>query len=182
MAVATTTALLIGAGIKAGVDAFSAHKASKTAEKAAEQQTNAIREARGVSQDLYAPWLNTGGQAATTMGALMGFAPPPGPPQQQIGDNRFPGGTYDLVPGAPSGHGPGREWQMRQKALNEGIENYDGIGKGAVQKLEARMGEVAPQLLRSSFVRMRSADGEEDDVPEELASSFEKEGFQRVHG
>lgn len=82
MAMATGTALLIGAGISAATQLWGAHKASEASEEAAGQQVQASNEAMNVNRDVYntqmsgmQPYTNIGNQAVGSLGALMGFTP-----------------------------------------------------------------------------------------------------------
>lgn len=82
--IGTTAALLIGAGISAGTQAYAAHKASGAAKDAAKTQVEASDKALDLQRDMYnqnradqEPYRNVGSQAITTLGSLMGL--PSGP-------------------------------------------------------------------------------------------------------
>lgn len=72
--IGTTAALLLaGTAIKAGADVYGAHKAASGATKAAETQAKAANQAMDRLGPIMAPYVNTGAQAMTTLGGLMGL-------------------------------------------------------------------------------------------------------------
>lgn len=190
MALATTTALLIGAGIKTGVDIWQAKRAGDAAKDAAQIQSDSGQQALNLYGQMYqqerndlAPWRDTGGQAMTSLGSLMGL--PSGPVGG--GDAGLPAlGSGTPQPGSP-------EWKADiEGRISTASSDIAGNMMDGAARREARdrlsdvfrdihqagMEQRSESSLRTA--KMRSPEGDEDDVPEELVSSFEREGFQRV--
>lgn len=177
MPIATTTALLIGAGISAGTQAYGAHKAASAAKEAAKTEAGAAQAAQDKLAPIMAPYVNTGAQAMTTLGGLMGLggggpmggppaagAAPLVPPQNPYTARGLTGpqaGTQGAAPPGYTGdyrsqHAPTSDPQ--QAAMQQSQSSYSGQNG-------------APQL-----VRVQSPDGEVRMVPQQQADFFKSRG------
>lgn len=146
-----------------GSDAFKTFMANRASGKANDELQKGIQQATGVYKDVLGPYMNLGAGAAGSLGHLMGISP------------AAPGGA---VPSVPTAGGPGNLASIGRQ-MPAGAE---AIGTAAPRNMVDPAGAMggggnlasvgspqapqnAPAMTRSSFVRMRAPDGEEDDVP-----------------
>lgn len=168
------------------------------AEKAAKQEEQANNQALALQKQMYeqhrqdmAPWANTGASAMYQLGSAMGLPAGGGP----IGG----GGLGPLEQAAPTAREPQLPaWYDESKSpfYNVGrrkidpVANYLKPGEPGIWK-RLTVGQMTPHEQQNaaaeqtssslgSTVRMRDPDGEESDVPADMASYFEAKGAQRV--
>jgi hypothetical protein len=177
MAVATTTALLIGAGISAGVKAYGAHKQASAANKAADQQVASADQGLALQKDIYGqqvagmqPYAQFGQQALGSLGSLMGF-----PAQTVQGPQGMPASSLLTLPNPPAG----------RQATPETTTGVAVPRVGTIGAMTRSTYQPTPQggsvaVPRTGLVKVASPQGEIREVPEAIVPQLEAYGGRRV--
>jgi hypothetical protein len=172
---------------------ISSRQANKSVEKATNQQVQSADRALGIAKEAYGPYMNTGAQAMTTLGGMMGLppmaAPSPGPGGPQASpaaaapaERRTLG---DAMADWRKTHPPQPSLfeRMRQKQLAE-AEERAGAEPSAGRSLFDRVRQSAAQeQSQSSYgatVPMVGPDGDQYDVPAEQEKMWTERGARRV--
>lgn len=196
MAIATTTALLIGAGLSAGASAYGAHKASGAAKDAAETQADASTEAARLEQEgldkslelqrqtldfdlrRSQPYDHTGAYAMGALGHLTGAPPMPAYQSPFPASGVVPQTTTPTAAGG-SANDPSMVDRARQALEQSGTPPPT---RGNASPGMATLGALgnAPPLNRSSYVRMQAPSGEVQDIPPDRVAFYEQRGARRL--
>lgn len=195
MPIGTTAALLIGAGIASGTQLAGAKMASGAAKDASKIQSEAGREALALQRQMYEqgrqdalPWLRTGQEAITTLGALSGLGGGGGGLGGQTGmlspttadknagqpvAYRGPGGT-SLKPISSDPSVPTPDLQFRR---DQGGVYAMPLGMlGAGQQFQT----PAQAATSSSYVQLKAPTGEVGQVPADQVAHYLAQGATRV--
>jgi hypothetical protein len=171
MAIATTTALLIGAGISAGTNIASTAMQNRANTKARDQQQQATNQAQGSLDRVYqqtrgdlAPYMNVGSGAMTSLGQMVGL------PQQ---------------PAAPQGaQPPSAMGNMAQGLAGVGTGLLGQMGVGTAKDAKGRLPEIVQNVAQartgSSYVRMRAPNGQMGTVPSDQVPHYQQLGGEVV--
>jgi hypothetical protein len=172
MSVATSTAIIIGAGVAGGVSVYGAHQQAKAAKKAAEQQQQGVREARAYAEPLYE-------QARSEMGQIFERGQAGLAPYAQQGTqglyalSDFLGVPRAPVPaaatGAPGAAAPPVPWPAgRTRPPDAPV-----VGQAVPRGTPAPGGQ-------SSYVTLRAPTGQTQPVPAEHVDYYLARGATRV--
>lgn len=153
-----------------GADIFDKYQDKKAVNKATDQLVEASNQALDESKAAYDPYMQTGGAAMGTLGALMGLpagaAPGTGPTQNAPlqGSSVRPDGSRD-----------------RGDLPVTGIAVPRPVGGEGTRPLASVLEPVAAQQqTQSGFVRMQAPTGDQDDVPVDMVPYFESQGARRI--
>lgn len=175
----TIAMLIAGAAISAGSQVASSAIAAHAAGKAAKQQIAAGDKALALNSQIYedqkrtmAPWVNQGGQAINTLGALMGL--PSGP----VGGDGPPSALPPALPGM-SGPQQRQVWGQRREERPMFGQGGPGAGPGSPGGFA---GPNVPGMPSTDLVQMQAPDGEIRAVPRALVAKIQAAGGRLVSG
>lgn len=131
-----------------------AYDAKKANEQATQQLQGGNTAATNTYKESFSPYMNLGSQSANTLAGLMGFAP--------------------LQDGAAQQAAPAQAQAQEPYATRVRPEDSSVIGHAQARGTLADLGQdiQSRAQTRSSFVRMRAPNGEEDDVPQSAVKHF----------
>lgn len=176
----------------AGMQMEGAEKAAKAQKEAADQALAFEKQVYEQTRADLAPYRNVGAEAMTTLGAAMG-----------LGGGGGGGPTATQPEAVPKTSATNKSWwskdsikERAQRGLekrNEVIERLDRDKSGKITfgdlvrgpAAGTKLGDViqqhqARQQSASGYSRMRSPEGDEGDVPNDLAPHYEEQGARYV--
>lgn len=179
------------AGISAIASIWTAKKQADAAKQAANIQVQGTRDAQGYIDKAYQqstanlqPWINTGQQAATTMGQLMGFgggggatAAPTAP--VAAGTTKKNLSAWDTMTPEEKAYVSSGTTQRNMKAYLAGDESRDPSTTGLFAPTPNPQ-TVAEARSQSSYVKMQAPDGTVQPVPSQYVPHYTKLGAKVV--
>ena len=164
-----TTALIVGSAISAGTQVASAAIGAKGAKSAAKTQAEASRQASSDLKETMAPYINTGAQAMTTLGSLMGLGGGGGD-SSLAPPSAAPGFGARTMP--PSGVPTGRFAAPRPTGV---MPTPMPMQQAAQQSQSSYGAPSGPEM-----VRVQAPDGEVRLLPRHVADQYIARGATQV--
>ncbi len=181
MAIATTTAILIGAGLSAAGSAYAAKKQGDAADNATEAQTEAADKALAAEKEMFdlgrsdlAPYRNVGQFSMGQLGHLTGMPPDFG--TQAVTDATD--GVRRAIPRPQpiDQSQPIQRWPSAEQQPTS-ITNRAQMATPQAQALRDLGGT---QQTASGYVRMRAPDGSTKDISPDQVGFYEARGASRI--
>lgn len=184
MPAAVAVPLIVGAA-STGATIYAANKSSNAAKEAAQTQTDAGEKALALQKEMWQqgradlqPWMTQGGKAVNTLGYLMGLGggTAAAPIAQTVTTGQNPRQTIGDYFGAnPRAKGVADQYEAQ---LGQWREDRNADRRG--RRLERLGGTADPTSMvaqtQSSYVTMRSPDGEEQPVPSQYVDHYRSLG------